>query len=166
MKLRHALFGIDAKYKKNPKYIEDESDVDDDWIVEHEEATQAKEIEKAEKKFAKDNENLKEEGAEPQSDSVLQKKIEDIKADFKRLAKERGTGKATLKRERPVEKMEEAIEKITEKIKAFRLQIVDRDAGKEVALGTRSVSLLSFLNIMFVLIDNVLVKLIISIHGL
>ena len=165
MKLRHALFAIDAKYEKNPKYIEDESDVDDDWIVEHEEATQAKEIEKAEKKFAKDNENL-EEGAEPQNDSVLQKKIEDIKAEFKRLAKERGTGKATLKRERPVEKMEEAIEKITEKIKAFRLQIVDRDAGKEVALGTRSVSVSFFLNIMFVLIDNVLVKLIISIHGL
>ena len=140
MKLRHTLFAIDAKYEKNPKYIEDESDVDDDWIVEHEEATQAKEIEKAEKKFAKDNENLKEEGAEPQSDSILQKKMEDIKAEFKRLAKERGTGKATLKRERPVEKMEEAIEKITEKIKAFRLQIVDRDAGKEVALGTRSVS--------------------------
>ena len=148
MKLRHALFAIDAKYEKNPKYIEDESDVDDDWIVEHEEATQAKEIEKAEKKFAKDNENLKEEGAEPQSDSILQKKMEDIKAEFKRLAKERGTGKATLKRERPVEKMEEAIEKITEKIKAFRLQIVDRDAGKEVALGTRSVSL-SFLNIVY-----------------
>ena len=166
MKLRHALFAIDAKYKKNPKYTEDESDVDDDWIIEHEEATQAKEIEKAEKKFAKDNENLKEDGAEPQSDSVLQKKIEDIKAEFKRLAKERGTGKATLKRERPVEKMEEAIEKITEKIKAFRLQIVDRDAGKEVALGTRSVSLSYFYNIMFVLIDNVLVKLIISIHGL
>lgn len=150
MKLRHALFAIDAKYKKNQKYIEDESDIDDDWIIEHEEATQAKEIEKAEKKFAKDNENLQEEGAEPQSDSVLQQKIENIKAEFKRLAKERGTGRAVLKRERPVEKVEEAIEKITEKIKAFRLQIVDRDAGKEVALGTRSVSSSSFLNIMSV----------------
>ena len=143
MKLRHALFAIDAKYGKNEKYIEDESDIDDDWIIEHEEATQAKEIEKAEKKFARDNENL-EEGAEPRSDSVLQRKIEDIEAEFKRLAKERGTGKAALKRERPVEKIEEAIEKITEKIKAFRLQIVDRDAGKEVALGTRSVLPSSF----------------------
>lgn len=139
MKLRHALFAIDAKYIKNEKYMEDESDIDDDWLIEHEEATMAKEIEKAEKKFAKDNENLQEEGAEPQSDSMLKQRITDIKEEFKRLAKERGTGKATLKRERPVEKIEEAIEKITEKIKAFRLQIVDRDAGKEVALGTRSV---------------------------
>ena len=139
MKLRHALFAIDAKYKKIEKYMEDESDIDDDWIIEHEEATQAKEIEKAEKKFTKENENLQEEAAKLQSDSVLQQRIADIKAEFQRLAKERGTGKAVLKRERPVEKLEEAIEKITEKIKAFRLQIVDRDAGKEVALGTRSV---------------------------
>ena len=119
--------------------MEDESDIDDDWIIEHEAATQAKEIEKVEKKFAKENESLQEEGAQPQSDSVLQQKIADVKEEFKRLAKERGTGKAVLKRERPVEKIEEAIEKLTEKIKAFRLQIVDRDAGKEVALGTRSV---------------------------
>ena len=139
MKLRHALFAIDAKYKKNQKYMEDESDIDEDWIIEHEEATEAKEIEKVEKKFAKENENLQEEGGKPQSDSILQQRIADIKEEFKRLAKERGTGKAVLKRERPVEKMEEAIEKITEKIKAFRLQIVDRDAGKEVALGTRLV---------------------------
>jgi DNA topoisomerase I len=139
MKLRHALFAIDTKYKKIEKYMEDESDIDDDWIIEHEEATQAKEIEKAEKKFAKENENFQEEGAKLQSDSILQQRIADIKAEFQRLAKERGTGKAVLKRERPVEKLEEAIEKITEKIKAFRLQIVDRDAGKEVALGTRSV---------------------------
>ena len=140
MKLRHALFAIDAEYKEKENYMEDESDLDDEWIIEHEEATQAKEIEKAEKKFAKENENLQEESAKPQSDSVLQQRIADIKEEFKRLAKERGTRKAVLKRERPVEKLEEAIEKITEKIKAFRLQIVDRDAGKEVALGTRSVS--------------------------
>jgi len=139
MKLRHALFAIDAKYKKNQSYVEDESDIDDDWIIEHEEGTKAKEIEKVEKKFAKENENLQEEGAKLQSDSVLQQRIADIKEEFERLAKERGTAKAVLKRERPVEKIEEAIEKITEKIKAFRLQIVDRDAGKEVALGTRSV---------------------------
>lgn len=148
MKLRHALFAIDAKYRKDRKYMEDESDIDEDWIVEHEEATQAKEIEKAEKKFAKENENLQEEGGKPQSESVLQQRIADIKGEFSRLAKERGTGKAVLKRERPIEKIEEAIEKITEKVKAFRLQIVDRDAGKEVALGTRSAFPSSFLNIM------------------
>lgn len=138
MKLRHALFKIDPKLKKNAKYKEDESDLDDDFIAEHEESLKTKEIEKAEKKFAKDNEKLKEDGKPEQSASVLKSRIQEIEAEFKNLAKERGTGKAALKRERPVEKIEEAIEKITDKIKAFKLQIVDKDAGKEIALGTRS----------------------------
>lgn len=139
MKLRHALFDLDPKYKKKVKYAEDESDIDDDWIVEHEDQMKAKEIEKLEKKFAKDNEKLEADGAKPQPDSVLRDKIESLEADFAALAKERGTGKSSGKRDKSAEKLVEAIDKITEKIKAFKLQIDDRDAGKEVALGTRCV---------------------------
>ena len=47
-------------------------------------------------------------------------------------------GKAALKRDKPEEKLIESIDKREAKIKAFKLQIVDREAGKEVALGTRS----------------------------
>ena len=32
MKLRHALFAVDAKFKKKKKYADDESDLDDDAI--------------------------------------------------------------------------------------------------------------------------------------
>jgi DNA topoisomerase I len=128
---------MDAAYKKKKKYADDESDLDDEWIESHEEELKAKEIEKAEKKFAKDNEKLVEDGKRPQDDSVLKEKIKDITADFKKLAKERGTGKATLKRERTADKLEESIDKLADKITAFKLQIDDRDAGKEVALGTR-----------------------------
>lgn len=136
MKLRHALFKIDPKYKKKPLYKDDESDLDDDWIAEYEDSLKAKEIEKAEKKFVKENEKLEEDGQKPQKDSVLKERITEIEAEFKQMAKERGTGKAETKH-RSAEKIEEAIEKITEKIKVFKLQMVDRDAGKEVALGTR-----------------------------
>lgn len=139
MKLRHALFELDPKYKKKEKYAEEESDIDDDWIAEHEDQMKAKEIEKLEKKFAKENERLETDGAKPQPDSVLRDKIEALEADFAALAKERGTGKAAGKRDKSTEKLVEAIEKITEKTKAFKLQIDDRDAGKEVALGTRCV---------------------------
>jgi len=96
-----------------------------------------KEVEKAEKKFAKENEKLQEDGKKPQNDSVLKERIVEIEEEFKQLAKERGTGKASLKRERLVEKIEESLEKLSERIKTFKLQMVDRDAGKEVALGTR-----------------------------
>lgn len=139
MKLRHALFGVDSKYKKNKKYADDESDLDDEWIESHEDQMKAKEIEKAEKKFAKDNDKLVEEGNIAQQDSVLQKRIADIEADYRRLAKERGTGKASLKREKATDKIEQNIDKLDDTIKAFKLQIDDRDAGKEVALGTRCV---------------------------
>lgn len=139
MKLRHALFALDAKYKKNKKYADDESDIDDDWVVAYEEELKAKELEKAEKKFARDNEKLIEDGKEARSNDVLQERLLAIEDDFKKLAKERGTKKATLKRDKPVEKIEESIGKLTEKIKGFALQIEDRDAGKEIALGTRFV---------------------------
>jgi DNA topoisomerase-1 len=137
MKLRHVLTTMDPKYKKDKKYTRDESDLDDEWIEHHEDQMKAKEVEKAEKKFAKENEKLVEEGETAQKDSVLQERIADVEAEFERLTKERGTGKATLKREKAPEKIEQAIDKLDEKMKAFKLQIEDRDAGKEVALGTR-----------------------------
>ncbi|KIJ67819.1 hypothetical protein HYDPIDRAFT_107329 [Hydnomerulius pinastri MD-312] len=142
MKLRHVLFNLDPKYQKKKLYAEDESDMDDDWIEEHEDSLKKKDIEKAEKKFAKDNEKLVEEGGNPQDDSVLKDRVVAIEADYKKLAKERGTRKAILKRDRPVEKIEEAIQKLDEKIKTFKLQMDDREAGKEVALGTSKINYL------------------------
>ncbi|KAI0779490.1 hypothetical protein C8Q74DRAFT_1198203 [Fomes fomentarius] len=142
MKLRHALFTIDPKFKKKKMYAEPESDLDDDAIEAYEETMKAKELEKAEKKFQKDNEKLKEDGKEPQDESVLKDKLKEIEAEYKRLKKERGTNKHTLKKERPTEKIEEAIGKLDEKIKTFKLQMEDREAGKEVALGTSKINYL------------------------
>ena len=138
MKLRQLLFSQDPKFKRKEKYAEDESDIDDDWIAEHENNMREKEIEKAEKKFAKENEKLKEDGEEPQSESVLQERLSGIKEDFEQLAKERESGKASQKKARPIDKIEESFDKLTERIKTHKLQIVDRDETKEVALGTRS----------------------------
>lgn len=138
MKLRYVLFGIDKKYKKNKKYAEDESDIDEETVVEIEEKMKEKEKERAEKRFAKENEKLIADDEKPQDDSVLQERLEEIDAEFERLVKERGTGKASLKREKPAEKIEEAIDKLDERINTAKLQMVDREAGKEIALGTRS----------------------------
>ncbi|KZT71806.1 hypothetical protein DAEQUDRAFT_706582 [Daedalea quercina L-15889] len=142
MKLRHALFAIDSKYKKEKLYAEDESDLDDDVIAEHEGQLKERDLEKVEKKFVKDNEKLAEDGKEPLADSVLKQRRKEVEEEYKRLAKERGTGKATLKRDRPTEKIEDAIAKLDDKIKAFKLQMEDREAGKEVALGTSKINYL------------------------
>ena len=137
MKLRHALFAVDSKYMKKKKYSGDESDLDDDAIAAHEEQWKEREMEKAKKKFEKENEKLAEEDKKPQADSVLKQRLKDIEDEFKRLVKERGTRKAELKREKSTDKLEESIDKLDEKIKTFKLQMQDREAGKEVALGTR-----------------------------
>ena len=142
MKLRHALLAADPKYKKQKRYSEEESDMDEDAVAEHEEACKAREIERVEKKFAKENEKLAEEGKDTQDDDVLRSRLRAVEDEFARLEKERGTGKATLKRDRPAEKLVEAIDKLEDKIKAFKLQMVDREAGKEVALGTSKINYL------------------------
>ncbi|KZP34664.1 hypothetical protein FIBSPDRAFT_719865 [Athelia psychrophila] len=142
MKLRHVLFNTDPKFKKQKKLAEDESDIDDDWIEAHEEEMKTKEIEKTEKKFAKDNEKLAEDGKPAMKDKELKEKIDVVNEDFKRLKKERGTGRATLKRDRPVEKLVEQIDKLEERIRTSKLQLEDREAGKEVSLGTSKINYL------------------------
>ena len=99
----------------------------------------AKELERVQKKFAKENEKLAADGEPELGDDVLKEREEAVNDEYKRLAKERGTGKATLKRDKAPEKIEEQIEKLDEKIKTHKLQIVDREEGKEVSLGTRYV---------------------------
>jgi DNA topoisomerase-1 len=142
MKLRHALFVADPKQKKQKKYAEDESDLDEDAVAEHEELSKAREIERVEKKFSKENEKLADEGKSAQGEEVLRSRLHAVEEEFARLEKERGTDKATFKRDRPPEKLAEAIDRLDEKIKAFKLQMVDREAGKEVALGTSKINYL------------------------
>jgi len=88
------------------------------------------------------NEKLAEEGKSAQGKDVLRSRLGAIEDEFARLEKERGTGKATLKRDKAPEKLVEAIDRLEDKIKAFKLQMVDREAGKEVALGTSKINYL------------------------
>jgi DNA topoisomerase I len=139
MKLRHQLFKIEPKKKKVPEYAELESDLDDDFIERWENTLQERDIEKAKKKFAKENEMLVADGGKPQKESILEEAIENICEEYRKLAKERGTNKAEPKRAKPIEKIEEQIEALDLRIKNFKIQMDDKEEGKQVALGTRLV---------------------------
>ena len=78
MKLRHALLTISPKHKKKAEFADAESDLDDDWIAAHEDDLREKEIEKAQKKFEKDNEKHVAEGQKPRPESVLRERLEEI----------------------------------------------------------------------------------------
>lgn len=138
MKLRHSLFTADKKYKKKmPELDELESDLDDEFIERWEDAKRKEEIEKARKKFEKDNEKRVEKGEKEEKESVLEDKIQDINAEYDRLAEERGTEEALVSKGRTPEKILDAIAKLDEKIKMFKFKMQDKEEGKEVSLGTR-----------------------------
>ncbi|EJD52512.1 hypothetical protein AURDEDRAFT_111181 [Auricularia subglabra TFB-10046 SS5] len=143
MKLRHALFTAEPKKKKERKDLTElESDIDDDWIEKHEDEQRRITLEKAEKKFMKDNEKLAAEGKEEHPDSVLKDKRKAINEEFDRLKKERGTGKSVPKGNKSADALENAIEKMDAKIKAFRITMNVRDTTKTVALGTSKINYL------------------------
>ncbi|KAG8770804.1 DNA topoisomerase 1 [Ceratobasidium sp. 428] len=143
MKLRHSLFTLDKKYKKkHPELDELESDLDDEFIERWEDAKREEEIQKARKKFEKDNEKRVEKGEKEEKESVLEEKIDDINAEYDRLAQERGTGEALVPKGRTAEKIVESVGKLDEKIKMFKFKMQDKEEGKEVALGTSKINYL------------------------
>jgi len=142
MKLRHVLFKIDSKMKKREEYEDLESDIDDEFIERWETSLKERDVDKAKKKFAKENEKLEADGKKPQKEDVLEGYLAAIEEDYDRLEKERGTNKAELKRLKPVDKIEQAIETLDTKIKNFKLQMEDKEEGKEVSLGTSKINYL------------------------
>jgi DNA topoisomerase I len=159
MKLRHYMLQEDTKkkFKKDPRVQDDESDMEDDWIAEHEESLRLKEREKVEKKFAKENEKAVADGNAEMKPGELKSKLADVDADFKRIKKETKAKKGSMKNPKPLEKLEENLDKMTAKITQMKLQALDRDEGKEVALGTSKINYLDPRCVSFSLLSGVLV---------
>ncbi|KAF8342258.1 uncharacterized protein EI90DRAFT_2965361 [Cantharellus anzutake] len=141
-KLRYALFKISSKYKTDPRYAEDESDIDDEWIAEYEDESREKEIEKATKKWEKDNEKAEAEGEPSIPKDNLISKIDQINEEYDRLKTERGTAHAELKKSQSEAQVIAAIDKLDERIKTAKVKRQDRDNLKEVSLGTSKINYL------------------------
>ena len=78
MKLRHTLFALEPSYKKKAPYNEPQSDMEDDWIINHETELMAKEREKVKTKLQKQNEKLKSEGEKPLPESHLKEALKQV----------------------------------------------------------------------------------------
>ncbi|KAG8902873.1 DNA topoisomerase 1 [Tulasnella sp. 403] len=143
MKLRRALFTLDPKQKKkHPELLEDESDVDDEFVAYWEEEQKKTQIAKATKKFEKTNEALIAEGKEPESEKVLKGVIAKIEEEYEELVEQRGKTEVALKGYKDVDKVFGAIEKLDTKIKAFKVNMDVKDKGKDVSLGTSKINYL------------------------
>ncbi|OTB14360.1 hypothetical protein K445DRAFT_136952 [Daldinia sp. EC12] len=129
------------KKKKGAEYFELDADLDEAWIQEHQNFLVEEQRTKIQKKFEKDNQKRQEEGEKPLPDKELKERLQAADELAKKFKKENKTKKVEAEGKAPtVEKIENNILKIEERIRTLELQAADRDGNKEVALGTSKIN--------------------------
>jgi DNA topoisomerase-1 len=136
------MLDVDPKYKKKKgaEYFAIDSSIDEEWILQHQAFLVEEQRTKITKKFEKDSEKLVAEGKKKLPEKELKERLkaaDELAAKFK---KENKSKKVEAEGRGPtVEKLEDAVKKIDERIKTLETQAADRDGNKEVALGTSKI---------------------------
>ncbi|KAI1168711.1 eukaryotic DNA topoisomerase I [Nemania serpens] len=129
------------KKKKGAAFFELDSDLDEAWILEHQNFLVEEQRTKIQKKFEKDNQKLQEAGEKIMPDKELKERLKDADELAKKFKKENKTKKVEAEGKSPtVEKIEANVKKIEERARTVELQAADRDGNKEVALGTSKIN--------------------------
>lgn len=116
-------------------HLEDESDLEDDWIEGHEVQLVVLERDKITKKFEKENKKLEEAGEKQLSASELKDRLKAADVLETRLIKEARAGWVASSKLSD-EKIAAAIVKLDERIALQKVNATDKDEGKEISLGT------------------------------
>ncbi|GAA6004245.1 DNA topoisomerase 1 [Rhodotorula paludigena] len=139
MKLRKQLFAVADKPKKyKEEYGDDESDLDDDWIVEHEAALVDLEREKIRKKFDKENQKRATEGEKPLAQKELDERLKAADDLEKQIRRDRKSGYEDTKLGE--DKLYANLQKMDDRIKVAKTNATDKDEGKEISLGTSKIN--------------------------
>jgi DNA topoisomerase-1 len=136
------MLDLDAsiKKKKGSKYFERDEDLDDDWIREHQAFLIEEQKQKITKKFEKDNEKLKAEGEKEMKPKELEERLSVLQDMEKKFQKENKTGRVEADgRGQTIEKLENNVAKLEQRIENMSLQAEDKENNKEVALGTSKI---------------------------
>jgi type II secretory pathway component GspD/PulD (secretin) len=128
------------KKKKGAKYFELDEDLDQDWIKEHQEFLVEEQRQKIIKKFEKENEKLAAEGGTEMKAKELDERLSVLKDLQKKFQKENKTRKVEVEgKGQTIEKLENNITKLEQRIENMSLQAEDKENNKEVALGTSKI---------------------------
>lgn len=128
------------KKKKGAAFFELDEDLDDAWILEHQQFLVEEQRTKITKKFEKENEKRKLDKEKPLPEKELKERLQDAKDLEAKFKKENKTKKVEAEGRGPtVEKFVAAVKKLDERIKILETQAEDRDGNKEVALGTSKI---------------------------
>ncbi|KAI0541171.1 eukaryotic DNA topoisomerase I [Xylaria digitata] len=136
---KQMMLDLDSKLKKKKgaAFFELGPDLDEAWILEHQNFLVEEQRTKIQKKFEKDNQKLQEAGEKIMPDKELKERLKDADELAKKYKKENKSKKVEAEGKAPtIEKIEANIKKIEERIQTIELQAADRDGNKEVALGT------------------------------
>ncbi|KAK3180614.1 DNA topoisomerase 1 [Lecanicillium sp. MT-2017a] len=129
------------KKKKGAAFFELDEDLDDAWILEHQQFLVEEQRTKITKKFEKENEKRKLDKEKPLPEKELKERLQDAKDLEAKFKKENKTKKVEAEGRGPtVEKFVAAVKKLDERIKILETQAEDRDGNKEVALGTSKIN--------------------------
>ncbi|KAI0175771.1 hypothetical protein GGR52DRAFT_328644 [Hypoxylon sp. FL1284] len=137
------LLDLDPKQKKKKgaSFFELDAELDEAWILEHQNFLVEEQRTKIQKKFEKDNEKRQQDGEKPMPDKELKERLKAADELAKKFKKENKSKKVEAEGRSPtVEKTEGNIKKIDERISTLELQAADRDGNKEVALGTSKIN--------------------------
>nr|AAC18301.1 DNA topoisomerase I [Pneumocystis carinii] len=142
IRLRKAILTLDPKLEKSrPDLSEAVSDIDEDWIKEHQKVLIEKEYDKIKRKFQKDNEKLISQNETPMPESRLEKfleKINEMKEEFK-IENEKGRVESKT-RGITIETLDLQIKKINERIHQMKALMIDKAQNKTTALGTSKIN--------------------------
>ncbi|KAH7416978.1 hypothetical protein BKA64DRAFT_691482 [Cadophora sp. MPI-SDFR-AT-0126] len=142
-RFKQMILEIDPKQKKKrgAEWFQLDSDLDQEWILEHQAFLVQEMRTKIEKKFQKENEKLLAEGSKEMKAKELTERLEVADELEKKFKKENKTKKVEPEgKGASVEKYESSIEKLDARIATMRLQAEDREGNKEVALGTSKIN--------------------------
>ena len=141
MKLRKTLFSEHNNRRKYAQYLDDESDLDDDWIDQHQVTLLDAEKERIRKKFEKENKKLAEENEPIMGPGELVSRLADSDTFRDKLAEEKAAGWSQSSNLSDA-KIIAAIEKIDARIEVQKISLLDKDEGKEISLGTSKMNYL------------------------
>lgn len=138
MKLRKTLLSVAEKPKMYKKEFEEESDLEQDWIDDHEENLVTLEREKIRKKFDKEQKKRGEDGEKPMKEKELTERLAAADELAKSIKADRKAKYTTAKGSE--DKLVQQLRKLDERILIQKTNATDKDEGK----GTVLALLLSF----------------------
>ncbi|GAA5962494.1 hypothetical protein JCM3765_004318 [Sporobolomyces pararoseus] len=138
MKLRKTLFSVASKPKKYKEEFEEESDLEQDWIDEHEKNLVSLEKEKIRKKFEKEQKKRSEDGEKLSKDKELDERLKAADELAKSIKQDRKEKYTTAKGSE--DKLVTALRKLDERILVQKTNATDKDEGKEISLGTSKIN--------------------------